>query len=733
VQTTEKRDGIDYTHAASGAPFGEAIVSEIPDVESAAIFRVYYEVAVKVDEKNYRAGNVIFANPDFLEVFTFPVRRGNPATALREPMSVLVTESAVEKYFSGLDPVGQTIKIDNRFELTVTGILKDPPTNTQLNCEFIASHSSLESAGEVVNAWEPFGSDYVYLLVTDGTDPVALEGKLQPILKRNVPAEKTSNYHAYLKPLKKIYFDSWGQNMVDELSPRGEASFIFELGIIACFILVLAVVNFINLSTARTSDRQKEVGMRKVFGAARTNLVGQFLGESAVITFVAMLVSVILYEIFKVRMQDLLPRPMFVDFYDSSLMIALIAGLLVVVSVLAGFYPALYLSRFRPIAVLQGRLSTRSRRSVLRKILVVFQFAVAIIFVTMAVIMSQQVSYVSSMNLGFNHDNMLLLDFEGDDASDNCALMKNQILTNCPVVSATAVDATPGRNTYTYYRLTTENDDTLLVSLYNADEKFLNTFGLRLIQGKGLSGLSTSESYQPAVITSSVAQRLSGNPIGQKINRQSGHYEVVGVVDDFYGGALDINLDASMCVIALASESARTLVLQLPQAKITEAVSAIESQWERAIPGTMFEYTFLEDEIARGFRDQRGQRVMFLALALFSIAIASMGIFGLVSFTAEQRTKEIGVRKVLGASVGAIVALLSREFLILIAIANLIAWPIAYVFMNGILSEHAVRIDIDPGMFLLAGFLSLLVALVTAGSQAWRAATADPVKTLQRE
>ncbi len=733
VQTTEQGDGMDVTYASSVAPFGDAIVREIPEVESAAIFRVYYEVVAKVDERNYRAGNLIFANPEFLEVFTFPVRRGNPRTALSQPMSVLVTEDAADKYFSGLDPVGQIVEIDNRFELTVAGVLKNPPTTTQLNCEFIASHSSLERVGEITDTWEPFGTDYVYLLLRGGAEPSDVEQKLQPILKRNVPPEKSGSYQAYLKPLDKIYFDSWGYNIVGELQPRGEASFIFELGIIACFILVLAVVNFINLSTARTSDRQKEVGMRKVFGAARTNLVGQFLGESAVITFVAMLVSLILYEIFKVCFQQLLPRPMFVDFYESPLMMALIAGLLVAVSVLAGFYPALYLSRFRPVAVLRGRLSTKSRRSILRKVLVVFQFAVAVIFVTIAVILSKQVSYVSSINRGFDYDNMLVLDFEGDDAADNCALMKNEILTNCPVVSATIVNAPPGRRTYTYYRLTTENDDTLLVTLFRADEEFLNMFGLEVTQGRGLSGSSTSETFQPVVVTSSVARRMSGNAIGQKIRRQSGHYEVVGVVDDFLGGALDIREDASMCVISLSSESASTLVVKLPEGRVVEAVAAIENQWKQTLPGTLFEYTFLEDEVNSSMSDQNGQRMMFVSLALFSIFIACMGIFGLVSYTAEQRTKEIGVRRVLGASVAAIVALLSSEFLLLIGIANVIAWPIAYMFTNDVLSGHAVRVSIGPETFLTAGFLSLTMALFTAGAQAYKAARANPVDSMKYE
>ncbi len=733
VQVRQDQAGSDITYASTVAPLGEAIAEEIPDVEAVAIFRHYADVRVKIDEdeRDIQAGNLIFANPDFFNVFTFPLRQGSPSTALDDPLSVLITEKAARTYFPDQNPVGRNLTVNKQFELIVTGVLYDVPTNTQLHCDFIASHSSLERVGEDTKLWQPLGSDYVYVLLNDGADWRVVEQKLPAILNRNFVSETKEKNEIYLKPLNDIYFNSWGQNIVGELEPRGEASFIFEMGMLAFFILTLAIVNFVNLSTARTSDRQKEVGMRKVFGARRTDLVKQFLGESIVIAVLAMLVSIVLYEIFKRSVGDLLPREMLVDFYNSPMMMLLIAGLITVVGVLAGFYPALYLSRFRPITVLQGKSSIKSGRSLIRKTLVVLQFVIAIFFVTNAVIMYNQTRYVSTFNLGFDRENILVLDFEGDMAHKNCALMKNEILSNCRVVSATASNCPPGRKTYTYRRFVTDSHDTLVATHFTADEEFLSTFGLKVTVGEGFSGRQSSESGNPVVVTSSVAERLSGNPIGQKFTRESRHSEIVGVIDDFYGGALDVSVDAAMAVITLQPDRHTSLSIKLPSDDITGSVASIRNVWENALPGESFEYSFLEDEIYHNLDGTRGQQTMFLVLALFTVLIACMGIFGLVSFTAEQRTKEIGVRKVLGASVGSIVTLLSREFLILIALANLIALPISYLMMSSLLESFAVRVGLGPGTFLAAGLIALVLALATAGSQAFKAANTDPVSTLR--
>jgi len=360
--------------AAVMAPLGPVIMDELSEVEKAAVFRISNLQVLEIDDERikvvdpYRNAayahhkNIIFAKPDFLDVFSMPLIQGNPRSALAEPFSMLITEKAALEYFETPNPVGGSVLINDRFECQVVGILKDIPQNTQIYCDFMVSYSTLDRIGENTKSWSEFGTDYVYLLLSETAEPLDVESKLPAILKNHLDTEEAGKYTFSLQPLKDIYFTSLSSMRQNELNPMGEPSVIFAYGIVALFILLQAIANFINLSTARSADRMREVGVRKVFGAFRWHLIRQFLGESVIIAFFAMLIGIVAYEVFKVQISELLPREMLIDCYKSPTMLLSVIALIAIVGIIAGYYPALYLSKFKPVAILQGKSSIKSSK-----------------------------------------------------------------------------------------------------------------------------------------------------------------------------------------------------------------------------------------------------------------------------------------------------------------------------------------------------------------------------------
>jgi putative ABC transport system permease protein len=736
-----KRTYVQPTARVMG-PLGFAMADQIPEIEKAAVFRHFPDVTIERDNREFKAGHLICANPDFLDVFTFPLLRGDPQTALDEPFSILITQEASQEFFPGQDPVGRTVKIKDMFEGQITGVLKNIPSNTQLKCDFVASYSSLKRIGHDTESWHPFESsggfpgDFVYLLLKKGAAPADVEQKIPALLRNHLEAETADNYNLGLRPLKKIYFDTLRYGLVGGLEPFGETEIVYIFGIIAIFVLIMAIANFVNLSTARSADRMKEVGVRKVFGAFRKHLVKQFLGESLVITFFSLLLSLAVYELIKPQFNLFFKREATAAFFDNSMMLLGVVGLGILVGVLSGFYPALYLSRFKPIAVLQSKAGTKSSRSTLRRALVVFQFTIAVIFICSTLITQKQLQYITSLDLGFERDNILVLDFEGDNAEENCQLMKHEILKNTRALSATSADCPPGRMNYVFYRFYTDEarENDIVVRAYHVDYDFISMFGLEITQGRGFSEDYAADVNLKIIINESGVKHLGiENPIGYRLYRQGGKfYEVVGVVKDFHGSIMSW-AQMPVTVINLSSERRNTLSVKLPPEDISGSIAAIKNTWETVLPGEVFEYAFLDDEIDRTYDDQRLQRGIFATLSLLTIAVACLGIFGLVSYTAVRRTKEIGIRKVLGATVTGVVTLLSKEFVILVGISNLIGWPVAYLIMSSFLQDFAFRVGIGPGVFLSTGVVVAVLALLTASYQAIKVALTNPVETIRYE
>jgi putative ABC transport system permease protein len=748
VEAEYEAENWQYKIALFSPVFCKTIVSEIPEIVSSTIFRKLEVTSVRIGEERYRVinehegemhshGNKLFvADSGYFNVFTFPLVQGDPKTALQEPNTLLISENAARQYFPNSSAVGQTIIINDTYECHITGILKDTPYNTQHHTDFIMSYKTVEDADGEFYSWSHDNIDRIYFILDENVDPAGVTAKIESIKNQYFPPEEKDKYSIYLMPFNDLMFRGF-PGAFGDLNPRAEPSLIITIALVAAFIVLMAIANFINLATAKSSDRIREVGVRKVMGAQRKQLLYQFLGESILITIISSVISLFLYELIKWRIQGFLSREMLVDFYNSPVMIIGVIVVMFTVGILAGLYPALFLSRFKPIAILQSKVGIGSAKSLLRKSLVVLQFAIAAVFVFLAYVIYNQSNLITSTDLGFDTENVLLLDFEGDRASEDCQLMKNEILSKTNAVYATATSYAPGRETHSAHRFfTTEErrqEETILVKLFDVDYDFTSATGLEIIEGRGFSPEHPEDYDHGLIINESAKKELEVDRLlGHKLYRKDGFFEVIGVVKDFHGTPLNF-YSRPVKILRYKPEEYNTLMIKLPDDNIQGSIASIKRVYEAVLPDEQFAYYFLDDEIAKNYSDLRGQTTMFLFLCFVTIGIACLGIFGLVSFTAEKRSKEIGIRKIMGASVNNIISMLSKEFVILIFIACLIGWPIAFMMSRDFLSYYPIRTNIGIGTFVITALIAMVFAMISAGSQAYKAARANPADVMRSE
>ncbi|MEE9442982.1 MAG: ABC transporter permease [candidate division Zixibacteria bacterium] len=718
------------------APLGEALLEENIGIEQAAVFRHGREISLKINNETYQAGNLIFARPEFFDVFTVPIKIGDPETSLANPNSVLITDSIAKAYFPDQNPIGKTITLNKEFELQITGILEDLPWNTQLHCDFIASYSTLETSREHLTTWTQGQSDLTYLLLKENADPEYIKGEIQSVFSNNVPKEIAQRFTFSLIPLKDIYFNTYYSGNRGELYPGGEYDMAIIMVCIGLFILVQAIVNFISLSTARAADRMKEVGVRKTFGAARYRLVAQFLGESMLITTAAMIFGIVLYEYFQEFFYSLNPNYFeFANLYRDAGNVMLLVALIIIVGILAGFYPALYLSRFKPISILKDDIRTGPSRSFLRKSLVVFQFTLAIFFITLTVGYYNQANFVSNMELGFDKENVMILRFNGeDDTAEDCALAKNEILAQNDVLAVARSGGVLGTRTWSYRFYTAPErleEHQIITKRYTVDYDFLSMYGIEVIEGRGFSEDRPDDIGHSVLINQKMKDELGlGNAIGYRLYTDSAEFEVIGVVKDFQGAPIDYTY-RSKSVITLNPDSCRVLCVRLPADNISGSITSINETWQKVFGDRPFTYSFHDDNIKSVYSEFNDIIALMGILSIISIGIAALGVFGLMLYTVGHKTKEFAIRKVLGATMSAIVNILAKEFVGLIIIANLIACPLAYLLLDSFMQDYVIRTDFGIGTFASGGFLILLIALLTSGYHVYKAARSNPSDALR--
>lgn len=720
--------------AWSSAPMGPTLKADFPEIqESTRLFP--YGTIVKANNHMFQEDRIFFAEPSFFDVFSLPLLKGDPKTSLKNPYSVILTETTAKKYFGTADPMGKTLLLRNKELVMVTGIAKDVPENSQFKFDILYSAPTLEKLDPgVMEQWGNFGS-YTFLLLAKGTNTNLLESKFPAFLKKHISEENRKggqNYALFLKPLKDIYMDPR-----DGLE-QGSMSNVYIFSVVALFILLIAAINFINLTTARASERAKEVGVRKVIGAARSQLTMQFLGESVIICLIAFVFAALLVSLLLPLFNQLAGKTIGTDIFEQGyvfilLLISLLIGLA------AGAYPALALSGFKPVVILKGRFSSSSKGTWLRKGLVVFQFTISIILIVGTLVVYNQLNFMRNQPLGFDKDQMLTLDFGNDDGViKSYETIKNEFKSIPNVLAVAISHGLPGvgsANAHSAFENRQGAMQPMNVNMYDVDYDFIPVYGMKIIAGRTFSSAFPSDSTKSVVINEATVKSLGyispNQAIGKKFEQWGRDGQIIGVVKDFHYRSLQENVEPLN--MRVNPSNARILTLKIAAQNIPATIAAVENKWKVLIPQRPFNYTFVDANFNKQYATEERFGQLFMYFAVLAIFISCLGLLGLASYSTLQRTREIGIRKVLGASIPGIVNLLSKEFLQLVLIAALIAFPLSWYGMNSWLNDYAYKINISWMVFATAGLLAFMIAIITVSFQAIKASLANPVKSLRSE
>ena len=686
------------------------------------------------DNDVFELDDVVIADANFLQVFDFPLIQGDPKTALQEPRTIVLSSSAAKKFFGNTDPLGKILAVA-RFKLPckVTGVMQDMPKNSHLKASMIFSVATFERMDSSFDQqWGNYGWSS-YVLLKPGASAAALQARFPAYLDKygGAALRKTNNTPTLLlEPLRDIYLYSTRDD-----SKSGHIGNVYIFSIIGAFILLIAGINFVNLTTARSVDRAKEVGIRKVVGAGKAMLAGQFIGESIILCVLAYVLAVGLAALMLPLFNQLAGKEVSAGIFSQPRYLLLLLGVAVITGFFAGLYPALVLSSFRPVAVLKGKFSAGTRGIMLRKGLVVVQFTIAIGLMIATMVVYRQMSYMRNQDLGFNKEQKLIVNTRGDTAK----LAFKQALGSIPGVRSTTLsDYSPGMQFVTVTaQLENNRGEMQRVNIlpYTIDYDYLDQMHIPVIAGRGFSRTFGTDSTNAMLVNETAVHQLGytspAAAIGRRVEQYGRQATIIGVVKDFHIRSLQepilpmtMTADPKGCDLLTASIDGQ---------HIQATLAAVEAKWKQYLPSRPFTFFFLDEYFDRQYRDEQHFGRLFLNFAVLAIIISCLGLMGLAAYSTVQRTKEIGVRKVVGASVGNIVYLLSRDFLLLVGWAFVVAAPLAWFFVHGWLNGFAYRIDSYWWIFALAGVVALAVALATIGVQAFKAATANPINSLRSE
>ena len=740
--------------AVASDPMGAALKKDYPQVEEfVRFFNSSGSKLIKKGNEFIRENNISHADSTLFDVFTLPIIAGDPKTALNDPNTVVISESAAKKYFATTDVVGKSIETnDNNSTLyKITAVMKDIPHNSHFNFDMIFSMDNVRYQ------WGNFLSHnhQTYLLLSPGTDHKEFEKNFKQFINKYVipqaaqfmevksmdEFEKAGNKLEYtLMPLTDIHLRS---DRVPEMNVNGNIQYVYIFSAVALFVLLLACINFMNLSTARSASRAKEVGIRKVVGSEKGSLIKQFLIESILTTVISTLLAIAIAWLCLPWFNNLSAKQLLISDLLQTRYLAFLIALPLIVGLLSGLYPAFVLSSFNPIVVLKGKLSAGLKRSTLRNALVVGQFTTSIFLIAATIIVFRQLNFIQTKKLGFSKDQMLIVNGTGA-LGNNRDAFKNEVSKFAGVKGTTYAGYIPvagsSRNDVSFStEATMTSTNSVNMQVWNIDHTYIPLMEMEIVKGRNFSKDFGTDSN--ATIINETAARLLGwndDAVGKKLytyfqdqgSNTLASREVIGVVKNFHFESMKENI-GPLC-FRLADNYWAT-AFKVNTTDIKELVSKIESKWKAMAPGMPFSYQFMDESFDNMYRVEQRTGKLGLTLAVIAILIACLGLFGLATYTAEQRIKEIGVRKVLGATISNIVSMLSKDFVVLVVIASVIAIPVAWWAMNKWLQDFAYRISIGWWVFAAAGIIALLIAVITVSSQAIKAALANPVKSLRTE
>lgn len=725
----------DYTLflATTMYPLGPSLKDALPEVEEQArLYRMDNVTAETVGNLTYKEPKFLLADPAVFSVFSIPLIYGDPQSVLSRPYSVVISEQISRNLFAGTNPIGQTITVNDSVTFTVTGVMRDLPQSTRIHTDFLASYSTLDRIGENLNEWDNTGSfnAYTYLLLAKGTDPKAVDTKLPEILTAHL-GEDASKFDLHLQLLKDLYFHS---KLSDELGPSGSLNNVYLFAGIAFLLILMACFNYINLSVSRAYHRNREIMVRSTVGASRKQLFAQFLSESILLASFSMILGLVFYEFAIPYLEAYVGKSLDVGL-SGNVFVWLAAPILVlVVGVMAGSYPAAVLLRLRRKGGLSSGMPAGLGKSKLRRSLVVFQAFLAIGLIGFTVGVQRQLNFINSYDTGFNPDNVRLFEFDQDATPDQMDRLKREF-KKAGLTDATLVLNAPGESFFQGTLIHPEADekrDPILLSTFTGDIDYGSTFGLRLESGRWLSDESVADMPGAVLINETAAEILGLEyPVGSELSSSRGPLKVVGVVKDFL--TLSLHYEIMPAVITNGATSGRLLAVRLPEDGQPATMKRLRDIWATVFPNTAFECRPLREVMSDSYSDERKLISLFSVSSGLSIVIAGLGMLGLASFTVEKRTREIGIRKIIGASVTSITRLLAGEYVVLVIVAGVIAWPFANYAITRWLENFAYKIEYGLPTYTLVVAAVLVLSFCTVGVQIIRAALANPVDALRHE
>jgi putative ABC transport system permease protein len=715
--------GEEVNFAMNPADLAPTLFADYPEIKKVARLRRVGSTVVQYDEKSFGEENLVCVDPVFLEMFTIPFVKGDANHALSGPSSIIISQKMAQKYFENENPIGKTIRVDNRLDFQVTAVMKEIPSNSHLKIDFLTPFQTLKEFGYQIEGWDNWAFT-TYVLLDENIDYHQVAQKIASTCQRY---QKKSMATLSLQPVPDIHLRSgtmWG------IGGTGDIKYVYIFTIIAGFILLLACINFMNLATARAGNRAKEVGLRKTVGAQKREIISQFFTESMLYSIISLVFAILIAMEFLPLFNSLSGKSLGFGIHNSLKIFIFLVGIAVITGIIAGSYPALFLSSFKPVKVLKGTLKSGSKSSLFRKLLVSFQFLLTIVLIISTIVVNRQLHFIKDQKLGFDEERVLCVKLHGD-LNKKAEFIKSELIKNRHVKDASAVSLLPSqirRSTIINEWEGKNTDDQFLIYLLSADFDFAKTMQIEMVKGRYFSREFLTDTSE-GIIINEAAVRAMGmkSPLGKKLfdNR------IIGVTKDFHFTSLHSKIGP--LAIYFDPREIRYLLVKVNPGNLGTSVQSIENDWHKIVPGLPFEYHFLDDQINDLYHAEQQAGKVINSFSLLALFVACLGLFGLASFTAEQRTKEIGIRKVLGATVTGIVMLLSKEFTRYVLLANIIAWPIAWFVASKWLNSFAYRIDIAWWFFFLAGGLAFLIAILTVITQAVKAAVANPVDSLKYE
>jgi len=728
-----KIDGKESNVAYLSGPYAPALLNDFKGEITKAVRINPNDNLVTIDNKSFHEKKVYDVDPDFFSLFSFPLIKGNASTVLKDPNSVVLTETTAKKYFGSVtNAMNKVITLDKELQLKVTGIAKDVPSNSHLDFDLIVPLSNYKDQSWMTT-WINNGI-YTYILLAPDVTQQQVQSRLPQFMKKYMGHDMQQygfNFTLSLTPLKDVYFETASFDSVK----HGDKTIVYIFLSIAVLILIIACINFMNLSTIRAVERSKEVGLRKVLGALRKQLVWQFIGEAILLTTIACILSLALLSLFTPWYNQLLGYTLTVSVNALPIFLFLIA-VIIIVGFLAGSYPAFFLSAFSPIQALKGKLRLGKGGSAFRQALVVVQFSISVFLIIGTIIIMNQMHYVKNKQLGYNKEQTVIVPIDNKDIYNNINAFKTTLQNNSNIESVSLMSGAPGGFFDGHMFNVEGQNDKWNARTEFADFEFVQTLGLKIIAGRDFTAQYPTDTSSAVLINRTAAAKLGWMPeqaIGKWIQntvRDDAKRSIIGVVEDFNFLSLKENMDA---LVIAPDNDWRVALIKLKPGNIQAAIAAIKKEYGQVAPAYPLEYHFLDQQFDELYKNDLRQQTILTVFAVLAIFVACLGLFGLASFTATKRIKEIGVRKVLGSSVQGIVILLSKDLLKPVLIATCIAIPVGYYVMDKWLQNFAYKTALSWWIFALAALIIFAIALVTVSFQSIKAAIANPVKSLRSE